>query len=486
MKKPPCSLCLPLVSLTLWLAGLGAAAQEATLTIPPPTGTGAAVERVKRLLPPHVGCAVLVVGDNAEGEPIVFKRGFGYRRMRADVDEPLSSIRMTPQTNFRVASLTKAFTAAALLKLADEGRLSLDNPVTKWLPGMPAYADNVTIRHLLTHTSGVASYWQLMNNRAPAYFNDLALLRTIATTPKLDFPAGRRCVYSNTGYVLLGLVVQQASGQPFHSYLRDEVLLPLGMQRSEVLVEGLNEITERAYGHKPGPVVTKKRQPRNVREKQLERLLALRERINVQGANTGALDTRIAQLRREFAEEDTPPVSPRLDRGEIDPSAWHEEDQGPFSGLGGDGTLYTSLDDLQQLVESLRSSDAPLSDEAVELWLDPQTTPDVGSVDGQAGRRYTCGWVIDDRLDEPRYSHRGATRGFRQTFQWLPQSGRAVIVLMNSVPPGPEGPASWDDARIEQLGEQVLQAVLDPMDKDSGLERLAEPIELREPTSLRE
>ena len=68
--------------------------------------------------------------------------------------------------------------------------------------------------------------------------------------------------------------------------------------------------------------------------------------------------------------------------------------------------------------------------------------------------------MVDERLGEPRYSHRGATMGFRQTIQWLPESGRAVVVLMNSVPAGPEGPETWDDAMIEGLGERVMQDVL--------------------------
>ncbi|MEO0532077.1 MAG: serine hydrolase domain-containing protein, partial [Planctomycetota bacterium] len=414
------------------------------------------------------------------GEPVVFKRGYGYRRMLGDEGEPVSSLRVTTRTNFRVASLTKPFTAAAALELADEGQLSLDDAVTKWLPGMPDYADDVTIRHLLTHKSGVASYWRLMNNRAPPFFNDLAMLRKVATAPKLDFPAGKVCVYSNTGYVLLGLVVQQASGQPFHTYLHDEVLRPLGMERSRVLVEGLNQIDERAYGHKPGPAPAANQRTRRAREQQLKQFLALRDRLIAQQAETTAIDARIALVEQQLAAAEAPRFAPGLDRREIDPGAWHEEDQGPFSELRGDGTLYTSIDDLQQLVSALREGTTMLSAQSLASWLDPQTTPEKGSVDRRFGRRYTCGWMIDERLGERRYSHRGATRGFRQTFQWMPESGRAVAILMNSVPPGGEGPDSWDDARIERLGEQVLQAVLSPTDGDSGLERLAEPTLLRD------
>lgn len=455
---------------TLAIAGQAVSAQESeettetTLTIPADPPGGTAYQRVRKLLPPHVGCAVMVLGKDSDGNPIEFKRGFGVRRLTPNGAGLATPV--TPATNFRVASFTKVLTAAAVLRLADQEKLSLDDSLCDWLPAMPAVYRAVTLRSLLDHTSGVPAYHGMLNESRTPDCSDLLVLRAIAKSPRLQFPAGTRCDYSNSAYVLLGLIVQQASGSPFHDYLRDEVLRPLGMKSSGVLVEGLNTVPERAYGNRPGVD-----QKTDARRRQLERMVQLRAQVVQQGANRiQAFDRQIEVLRRQVGT--LPPVS----------KDWHEEDQNAFSRLGGDGALYTSLDDLQALFTAVEQRSPALSSAAYDLWLTPSTSPAAGDRFGDAGRgrRFACGWMVDEQLGEPRYSHRGATRGFRQTIQWMPKSGRSIVVLMNSVPPGAEGPAGWDDALIQQLGETLMGAVLEPPAAADGLEALREPIELGE------
>ena len=421
-------------------------ADEVTISIPPEPPGGTAYQRVKQMLPPHVGCAVMVLGEGKDGRPVAFKHGYGVCRYKTADGKKADAI--TPATNFRVASFTKVLTAAAVLKLADDGELSLDDSALKWLPGLPEAFRPVTIRMMLDHTSGLPPYHGLFNEQQFPEVTDLNVLRMLGRLPQGALAATPpRTDYNNTAYVLLGLVVQQASGRPFADYLRDDVLRPVGMKGSLLYVEGLNTPPNRAYGHQAGPnaIVMQTRQ-------RLSQLIALRERIaGQQGQPNAAIEQQIEMARRQLASI----------KGDDE---WHEEDQGTFTRLGGDGALYASLDDLEALLLAVRDRKVPLSETSYELWMTPRVTPPPNDRfgDAQRQRQYACGWIVDERLGEPRYSHRGATKGFRQTIQWLPESGRAVVILMNSVPEGPETPDTWDDAMIEALGERVMQVVLEP------------------------
>lgn len=439
-----------------------AAAEETTLTIPPEPPGGTAYQRVRSLLPPHVGCAVMVLEKDRGGSPVVFKRGFGVRRVTTEEGRPPDPV--TPATTFHVASFTKVLTAAAVLRLADEGKLGLDDPVVRWLPGLgPVYAA-VTLRQMLDHTSGLPDYHGLVPENPMIDASDLTVLRALARANRPPSAPGDAVVYSNTAYVLLGLVVQQASGRPFADYLAEEVLRPAGMGGSVLLVEGLNDAPQRAFGHTSA--ATPQHLAIRQRIEQMQRIRGLQQQVPP--AHLELFDRQIEMLRAQL-----PPV----DAGEL---AWREEDQGTFTRLGGDGALYTSLDDLEALFAAVRDRRFPLSDKSYALWLEPRADPAPGDGfgDSQRGRRFACGWIIDERTGERRLSHRGATKGFRQTIQWFPESGRAVVVLMNSVPPGPEGPAGWDDALLEQLGERVLHAVLEADDEDA--------LELTAPQDLRD
>lgn len=136
-----------------------------------------------------------------------------------------------PATIYAIGSLTKSFTAAAILALADDGKLSLDDPLGKFLPSFPAPGRAATIRQLLNHTSGIRS----MTSLGPRYWAQAGreiepadLVALFAAEPS-DFPPGTDYRYSNSGYVLLGLVVEKASGMPWGAFVTQRLLVPLGL-----------------------------------------------------------------------------------------------------------------------------------------------------------------------------------------------------------------------------------------------------------------
>lgn len=184
------------------------------------------------------GAAVLVLED---GVP-VFRRAYGL----ADLEH---RIKATAATNYRLASMTKQFTAAAILLLAQDGRLNLDDPVRKWLPSLPAAADAVTIRQLLTHTAGLIDYEDLIPADATEQVHDADVLRLLERENRGYFEPGTRYRYSNTGYSLLSLIVARASGRDFASFLRERIFVPLGMYATLAYEAGVSIVPHRAFGY---------------------------------------------------------------------------------------------------------------------------------------------------------------------------------------------------------------------------------------------
>jgi CubicO group peptidase (beta-lactamase class C family) len=184
------------------------------------------------------GASVLVLH---EGEAVV-RRAYGY----ADLEHRTAA---GYATNYRLASLTKQFTAAAVLLLVEESRLSLGASIRAWLPSMPAVADRVTLRHLLTHTSGVLDYEDLIpaNRRNPLHDGDV--LQLLETEDRTYFPPGTSYRYSNSGYALLALVVAAAAGIGFASVLRTRIFAPLGMLHTVAHEEGISTVSHRAFGY---------------------------------------------------------------------------------------------------------------------------------------------------------------------------------------------------------------------------------------------
>ncbi|MGZ7041379.1 MAG: serine hydrolase, partial [Thermoanaerobaculia bacterium] len=158
-------------------------------------------------------------------------------------------IAATPETHYRLASITKQFTAAAILDLAASGTLSIDDPVRKWLPSLPPVANAITIRHLLTHTSGLIDYEDVMPPDTKAQLHDADVLRLLEAQTTTYFAPGTSYRYSNSGYALLALIVEKASGQRFAGYLRERIFLPLAMKTTVAHEEGITTVVNRAYGY---------------------------------------------------------------------------------------------------------------------------------------------------------------------------------------------------------------------------------------------
>jgi CubicO group peptidase (beta-lactamase class C family) len=164
--------------------------------------------------------AVLV----AEGDSVLYERGFGEANMAWEIPN-------APDTRFRIGSVTKQFTAALVLQLVEEGRLALDGRVTDYLPDYPAaHGDRITVHHLLTHTSGIPSYTSLpefVDLMRDPYEPDSFL--TVFAERELEFDPGSAWAYSNSGYFLLGVLIEAVTGHPYDEVLRDRLLAPLGL-----------------------------------------------------------------------------------------------------------------------------------------------------------------------------------------------------------------------------------------------------------------
>lgn len=174
--------------------------------------------------PDAPGCAVGVNGADS----LRFARGYGS----ANLDY---GIPITPQSVFYLASVSKQFTAAAVLLAAEQGHLSLDDDIRKWLPELRAYEAPITVRHLVHHTSGLRDYLTLLPLAGRPYENvlgDRELLELIARQNALNFRPGAEFLYSNTGYVLLAEIVERATGKSLAAYADEQIFRPLGMRNT--------------------------------------------------------------------------------------------------------------------------------------------------------------------------------------------------------------------------------------------------------------
>jgi CubicO group peptidase (beta-lactamase class C family) len=337
------------------------------------------------------GLAVLVRRDGRS----VLEKGYGVRelRTRAPID---------PRTGFRLASVTKQLTAAAIVLLVRDGRLRYDESLAEALPGFPEYGRAVTIRHLLTHTGGLPDYEELMDRAeaagAPRWtperqIQDEEALRLLEKETRGRFTPGSRWAYSNSGYVVLGLVAARADGRRFGDLLRERIFEPLGMTRTLAHERGRNEVQDRAYGH-----------------------------------------TKEA-------------------------SGFREADQSSTSATLGDGGVYTCLEDFAKWLEALRTN-ALLTPAEMRLIETP-----VRLADGKApswpkepggdnlfpGRpvAYGFGWFLDPWRGRRRAWHYGDTMGFRSNVQRLTADGLSVLLLANR-----------DDLDLAALATELAQAAL--------------------------
>jgi D-alanyl-D-alanine carboxypeptidase len=211
------------------LAACAPAAQVQVVDMPRPAATapasalGRALDEAMRTAYPadQPGAAAIVVRN---GE-VLLRAGYGM----ADLEH---GIAMRPEHVFRIGSITKQFTGAAILMLAQEGRLSLEDPLSRFFPDYPA-GDAVTVRHLLGHTSGIRSYTG-MPEWAPTRRTDMGVAELIALfrDQPADFAPGERWSYNNSGYILLGAIIEQLSGTSYGEFVETRIFGPLGMTGS--------------------------------------------------------------------------------------------------------------------------------------------------------------------------------------------------------------------------------------------------------------
>ncbi len=210
-----------------WLAtGAGPVpAQSGSLAAP----LGARIDSVFRRFTEgeSPGCALGVVRDGA----LVYSKGYGLASVELGVP-------ITPATVFDIGSVSKQFTAMAVVLLAQDGRLALDDEIQRFIPEIPRYGRPVTIRHLLHHTSGIRDYidilgWSGISDEAVT--TDRDALDAIARQKATNFEAGAEFLYSNSGFFLLSVIVQRAAGMPLRDFAARRIFLPLGMHHTQIV-----------------------------------------------------------------------------------------------------------------------------------------------------------------------------------------------------------------------------------------------------------
>jgi CubicO group peptidase (beta-lactamase class C family) len=168
------------------------------------------------------GCAVGIGRDGRE----IYNRGYGSANLEYGVP-------ITPASIFESGSVAKQFTASAIVLLAQDGKLSLDDDIRRYLPEVPDFGDTIRIRHLLTHTSGLRDQWELLGieglGPGTQVHSPATTLDLVAHQKALNFPPGTEYSYSNTGYSLLGVIIQRVSGQSLEAFTQARLFQPLGM-----------------------------------------------------------------------------------------------------------------------------------------------------------------------------------------------------------------------------------------------------------------
>jgi D-alanyl-D-alanine carboxypeptidase len=186
----------------------------------------------------YPGAALAIVKNGY----VVFKKGYGV----ADLD---SKMAITSLTNFNICSMTKQFTAYSILQLQHEGKLSLDDKLTRYFPDFaPRVAGSVTVRQLLTHSSGIVDHYSYVDKKLYTEFWDKDVLTAVQSVDSVYFPPGSRYRYSNTAFCLLSLIIERLSGKTFPDYVSDNILSPLKMGRSGVIQPDF-KISDRALGY---------------------------------------------------------------------------------------------------------------------------------------------------------------------------------------------------------------------------------------------
>ena len=316
------------------------------------------------------GLAVLVRKDGRT----VFQHGYGVRDLR-------TLRKIDARTDFRLASFTKQFTAMSIMLLVHEGKLRYDQPVTEVFPDFPAYGRTITIHHLLTHTSGLPDYEDLMDRvkdapwSATHQIQDQEVLRLLEQQTDPKFAPGTKWAYSNSGYVLLGLIVAKTSGRPFEEFLRDRIFAPLRMNTTLMYVKGTQAVPNRAFGHT---------------------------------RQTGRFE---------------------------------EADQSSTSATLGDGGIYSNLEDLAKWDAALEAHTligqeemhAAIAPVKLNRGSQPNWPADSGEDNLNPGKpvSYGFGWFLDPYQNRERMWHSGSTIGFRTIIDRFTAEKLTIVILCN-------------------------------------------------------
>jgi CubicO group peptidase (beta-lactamase class C family) len=190
------------------------------------------------------GLALAIVRDGRT----IKSRGYGLANVELDAA-------VKPETIFQTGSVGKQFTATAVMMLVEDGKIRLDDPIGKYLPGAPATWDKITVRNLLTHTSGIHDYEsESLKKKGAAFINlrnnytEDELFKKFSGWP-LDFPPGSKWSYSNSGYVILGILIHKVTGQFYGDVLQERIFRPLGMTSTRIISEA-DIIPNRAAGYR--------------------------------------------------------------------------------------------------------------------------------------------------------------------------------------------------------------------------------------------
>jgi len=210
--------------------------------------TGSLTEKVDQLFvswdkPDSPGCALGIIQDGK----LIYARGYGMANLEYNIP-------ITAKSIFRIGSTSKQFAAMCMVLLEEEGKLSLDDSLRKFFPQMPNYAENVTIRHLIHHTSGIRDYLtlaEIAGMRDDDYFSDAEVVDLLARQKELNFRPGEEHLYSNSGYFLLSQIIKKASGKSLREYAEEKIFQPLGMTNTHFHDDHTKIVKNRASGYAP-------------------------------------------------------------------------------------------------------------------------------------------------------------------------------------------------------------------------------------------
>ncbi len=189
---------------------------------------------------PDVPGACVAVIKNGE---IVFSKAYGLAELKGKTP-------VTDRTNFRLASVTKQFTAMCIVMLKEQGKLNYDDPITNFFSDFPEIGKKITVRHLLWHTSGLIDYENLVPEGQTTQLKDRDVLELLKKQHDTYFTPGTDYRYSNTGYALLALIIEKVSGKRYADFLDEHIFKPAGMNSSIAYEKGVSVVDNRAMGYK--------------------------------------------------------------------------------------------------------------------------------------------------------------------------------------------------------------------------------------------